>query len=172
MSFVPHVSTDTLTLLILGLCIVTGINLILVIIALSTNGSLQKKVKRWKSIHATADLENIYTETLDAVADLRKQQSDFEKEINHVREDLRRKVDTPVMRRFNAFSEVGSDLSYSVALLDENKDGVVLTSIYARQDSHTYGKPVSSGTSTYPLTQEEEVVITQSGKKERPPVHA
>jgi hypothetical protein len=46
--------------------------------------------------------------------------------------------------RFNAFSDVGSDLSYALALLNRDGDGVVLTSIYSREDTRTYGKAVSA----------------------------
>ncbi len=44
--------------------------------------------------------------------------------------------------RYNAFSDVGSDLSYALALLNRDGDGVVLSSIYSREDTRTYGKAV------------------------------
>jgi hypothetical protein len=46
--------------------------------------------------------------------------------------------------RFNAFSDVGSDLSYALALLNRDGDGVVLSSIYSREDTRTYGKSVTA----------------------------
>jgi len=45
--------------------------------------------------------------------------------------------------RYNAFSDVGSDLSYALALLSRDGDGVVLSSIYSREDTRTYGKAVT-----------------------------
>jgi hypothetical protein len=45
--------------------------------------------------------------------------------------------------RYNAMSDVGSDLSYALALLNRNGDGVVLSSLYSRTDTRTYGKPVA-----------------------------
>jgi uncharacterized protein DUF4446 len=45
--------------------------------------------------------------------------------------------------RYNAFSDVGSDLSYALALLTRDGDGVVLSSIYSREDTRTYGKAVT-----------------------------
>jgi Protein of unknown function (DUF4446) len=45
--------------------------------------------------------------------------------------------------RYNAFSDVGSDLSYALALLNRDGDGVVLSSIYSREDTRTYGKAVT-----------------------------
>ncbi|GAC1579379.1 MAG: hypothetical protein NVS3B7_13390 [Candidatus Elarobacter sp.] len=46
--------------------------------------------------------------------------------------------------RYNAFSDVGSDLSYALALLNRDGDGVVLSSLYSREDTRTYGKAVAA----------------------------
>lgn len=45
--------------------------------------------------------------------------------------------------RYNAFDDVGSDQSYALALLNRDGDGVVLTSIYSREETRTYGKAVT-----------------------------
>jgi hypothetical protein len=45
--------------------------------------------------------------------------------------------------RYNAFDDTGSELSYATALLNREGDGVVLTSIYSRTDTRTYGKAVT-----------------------------
>jgi hypothetical protein len=45
--------------------------------------------------------------------------------------------------RYNAFDDVGSDQSYALALLNGEGDGVVLTSIYSREETRTYGKAVT-----------------------------
>lgn len=44
--------------------------------------------------------------------------------------------------RYNAFEESGSELSYALALLNREGDGVVLTSMYSRTDTRTFGKAV------------------------------
>ena len=64
--------------------------------------------------------------------------------------------------RFNAFSNTGSDLSFAVALLDHHGDGVVLSSIYGRNESHAYAKPVSKGVSSYNLSDEEREAINKA----------
>ena len=68
---------------------------------------------------------------------------------------LQRAITRVGVVRFNAFRETGSDLSYAVALLDANNDGVVFSSIFGREDSRSYVKPVEDGKSKYTLTQEE-----------------
>jgi hypothetical protein len=44
--------------------------------------------------------------------------------------------------RYNSFSDVGSDLSFTLALLNREGDGVLITSIYSREETRTYGKAV------------------------------
>ncbi len=63
------------------------------------------------------------------------------------------------MVRFNPFSEVGSDQSFSVALLNGQDDGVVITSLYTREENRVYGKPIKGGISEYSLSNEEKEAI-------------
>lgn len=67
--------------------------------------------------------------------------------------------------RFNAFEDTGSDLSFAVALLDGNNDGVVISSIFGRSESRSYGKPVLGGQSVYFLTEEEKQALGKACAK-------
>lgn len=64
--------------------------------------------------------------------------------------------------RYNAFAEMGSDLSFSIALLDKFNNGFVLTSIYGREHNICYGKPIKFGKSVYPLSVEEMQAIDRA----------
>jgi len=57
--------------------------------------------------------------------------------------------------RFNAFPDVGSELSYALAVVDGKGDGFVVSSIYSREEVRTYAKAVS-GFETDKETSEEE----------------
>lgn len=156
----------------LGTAIIAIICIILAIIALTSAGNLRRRLSAWKEISSSSDLEQVFAETKHGVRELEHELESTRAHIAHLEELLQRKVSTPVMQRYNAFAEVGSDLSFSVALVDDAGDGVVLTSIYGREDSVTYGKPVVAGDSSYQLTEEEQMVISQSMGKTRPqPAH-
>lgn len=64
--------------------------------------------------------------------------------------------------RYDAFEDVGGRLSFSCALLDDDANGVVVTSINGRQDTRVYAKPIVSGTSSFSLSVEEEDAIAQA----------
>jgi hypothetical protein len=57
--------------------------------------------------------------------------------------------------RYDAFAGSGSGLSYALALLNRQGDGVVLTSIYSREDTRTFGKPVEGFKPTVAASAEE-----------------
>ena len=61
--------------------------------------------------------------------------------------------------RFNPFDDTGADLSFSLALLTDEYDGVVLTSLWGRDEVRVYAKPIRGGTSTYALSREERQAI-------------
>lgn len=61
--------------------------------------------------------------------------------------------------RYSAFKDMGSDLSFALAILDEKNNGVVLNGIYSREISNIYAKPITEGKSTYTISQEEQKAI-------------
>ena len=67
--------------------------------------------------------------------------------------------------RFAAFEDMGSDLSYAVAMLDSHNNGVVLSSIFGREDSRSYVKPIQDGQSSYTLTDEEQQALKEAMQK-------
>lgn len=61
--------------------------------------------------------------------------------------------------RFDAFEDMGGRLSFSVALLDDHGDGVIVTSINGRTETRTYAKPVTGLSSDHNLSDEEREAI-------------
>ncbi len=64
--------------------------------------------------------------------------------------------------RYDAFGDMGGHLSWSLALLDDEGDGVVLTSIHGRSDARTYAKSISSWTCEQQLSPEEDEAVAHA----------
>jgi hypothetical protein len=64
--------------------------------------------------------------------------------------------------RFNAFPDTGGDLSFAIALLDAYNNGFVISSLYGRNESRVYAKPIASGKSTYQLSDEERDALNRA----------
>ena len=67
--------------------------------------------------------------------------------------------------RYNPFSGVGGDQSFSVALLNDHNNGVVLTSLFSREGNRVYAKIVEKGVSPHVLSDEEKQAIQEAIKK-------
>ena len=64
--------------------------------------------------------------------------------------------------RYDAFTDTGGQLSWSLALLDDSGGGVLVTSIQGRNESRTYAKNVAGWASESQLSPEEEDAISQA----------
>lgn len=105
------------------------------------------------------DLHQILTGQAAAIRGLQQEVAKLQTENRQLQENVVGHLQHFGILRYNAFVEAGSDLSFSVAVLDGRKDGVVLTSLYGRQESRVYAKPLKNGISNYSLTGEEKMAI-------------
>jgi hypothetical protein len=152
--------------IIIGLCIICIIFLILIIVLFSSLNKLENRYRRFMRGTNNKNIEELVMGYLDKV-------DNAEKTCLQVKE-LYEKIDTRLtgciqktsIIRYKAFDDVGSDLSFSVALLDNNNNGVILTGIYARNESTTYAKPIDKGISRYDLSEEEIHVLNDAMNKE------
>jgi hypothetical protein len=69
--------------------------------------------------------------------------------------------------RFNPFDGTGADLSFAVALLNDRSNGVILTSLWGRDEVRVYAKPVANGDSTHPLSPEERQALELARRQRR-----
>jgi hypothetical protein len=81
------------------------------------------------------------------------------KELTATRGELRETLQHLAVVRYDAFGDTGGKLSWSMALVDDNGDGVILTSINSRADARTYAKEIKSFTSDSKLSPEEEEAL-------------
>mgnify|MGYP004448392523 FL=1 len=64
--------------------------------------------------------------------------------------------------KFNAFENIGNNLSFALTLLDGNNNGICLSSIYGRNESRVFSKPIVQGKSTVSLSQEEMASLNEA----------
>lgn len=75
---------------------------------------------------------------------------------------LRHSIQGAGMVRFRAYQDTGGDQSFSLALVDGRGDGVIISALYSREGTRVYGKPLTSWTSTYNLSDEEKQALQQA----------
>lgn len=98
---------------------------------------------------------------------LRKLEGDFRKvsqELADLKKEGRKSLQKTGIIRFNPFREAGGDQSFSIALLDADNSGFVITSLYGHDANRVYAKPITGGASSYPLSREEKEALDRAMK--------
>ncbi len=104
------------------------------------------------------DLDNYMRRVSGSEEEIRKL-SLYYKELDNKTKNCIQKVG---IYRYNAYKDTGSDLSFTVCLLDEKNNGVVFNGIYSRDMSNIYAKPIENGRSKYKVTPEEQEAINRA----------
>ncbi|HWJ66912.1 MAG TPA: DUF4446 family protein [Nocardioides sp.] len=95
----------------------------------------------------------------DKDADLPADAAGLRREVAALRAEAAGALRHLAVVRYDAFEEMGGRLSWSLALLDDAGDGVVLTSIRGRNEARTYAKSVAGWSSDQELSPEEDEAV-------------
>jgi hypothetical protein len=102
----------------------------------------------------------------EEVAALRSDLARQSQTLVRIQDDLADAIRHVAVIRYDAFADLGGRYSFSLALLDDAGDGLVLTSIHGRSETRTYFKGVRGGSSDDPLSPEEIRAIAYAQGKE------
>ena len=147
---------------IVALALIMLILIILVIVLFNSLSSMEKRYRKIMRGTNPKNLEELVISYLDKVDDAKNSAEGIKEKFNEIDSRLKGCMQHVSIIRYKAFENVGSDLSFSIALLDDNNDGVILTGIYGRNDSTTYAKPIDNGISRYDLSEEEKHVLKEA----------
>ncbi|MGZ0050035.1 DUF4446 family protein [Brevibacillus gelatini] len=149
-------------ILLLGAIALTLILLFAVILQSVRISRMRKSLNRLMTGTGGANLEEGLHRLLNQVDEVKKLQSDQQFTMNRLSQRIAAQCGRVGIIRYNAFGDVGSDLSFSLAILDDAQNGVVITSIFGREESRVYAKPIEAGSSTYHLSEEEQAAIKKA----------
>jgi len=125
-------------------------------------------IKKYKKLMRGIDNKNLEAMLLNYLDIVQKVESKVE-EIACNFSDMNGQLESCIQKvgivRYNPFEQVGSNQSFSIAMLNKKNDGIVLTGLYSRDGSAVYAKPIISMESTYPLSDEEKLAIQKAVKK-------
>lgn len=126
---------------------------------------LGRLTKQYRALMRGADKKNLEELILEQNKLLNKTILNFsiyEDRLSSMEQKVKSSLLKSSLVRFNAFHDMGGELSYALVLLNEENDGVILSSIYGRDDARTYAKRVKAGRSEHPLSSEEEVALKKA----------
>ncbi|MFT7328166.1 MAG: hypothetical protein ACI870_000346 [Crocinitomicaceae bacterium] len=125
---------------------------------------LNKRITKITGGSNAHDLESIIIENNILVKKTKDQLHNQSVRIDEIKADALSNIQNIGVIRFNPFKETGGNQSFAIALTDKEQNGVVISSLYARERVSVFAKPIVKGESEYKLTNEEKEAINQSQK--------
>ncbi len=165
MEEILNIITEIQPYLTIGLGLISILLFILIIILFSSLNKIEKRYRKFMRGTSNKNLEELVTSYLDKVDEATKQSEAIKELYDGIDNRLKECVQKVSIVRYKAFEDIGSDLSFSIALLNSNNDGVIITGIYGRNESTTYAKPIDKGISRYDLSEEEMQVLNEAINK-------
>jgi len=109
-------------------------------------------------------LEDSFVAITQDIKELRQFTKEMERYLGHVETRLKRSIQGVEAVRFNPFKGTGSggNQSFSASFVNEKGDGIVLTSMYARDRISMFAKPLKAFKSEFELSDEEKESIDKS----------
>jgi len=109
-----------------------------------------------------ADLEGVIFEQIKRLRQTEKNLAKLEEFSRYLEKMALGSIQKVGVIRFNPFRDTGGDQSFCIAFLDARNNGFTLSSLFTREGTRIYTKPITDGTSNYPLTEEEKKAIRQA----------
>jgi len=160
-NLVSYIASHEAALLLASMLLILVL-LILVVYTMVRLSTMRARYREMMRGSETEDIEGMLIQHIHEVEQVAATNAHILEENELIRQFLRKTLVRTAMVRFRAFEDMGGDLSYAVAMLDANNDGVIFSSIFARADSRSYIKPIKNGSSEYPLTDEEKGVLREA----------
>ena len=123
--------------------------------------STEKRLKRFFIGKKAKDLEDTIIELEKEIAKLNIAKEKIEEKLLVISNKTKQSIRGLETIRFNPFSDQGSNHSFAIAMLNEDGDGVVLSSLYARDRMSVFAKPIKNNKSEYELSNEEKEVLSK-----------
>ena len=148
--------------ILLILLILILILLIMVIVMLNKISKLNKRCNSFMKGKAGKSLEQDIVRLYEDNQLLKDGMNENKRNIRSISKQLTKAFQKIGIVRYNAFQTMGGNLSYSLALLDENDDGFILNTIHSTEGCYSYTKDIVNGTCNITLSPEEQKAITMA----------
>ncbi len=153
-----------LSILLIVMLAAILISWIIAIIALTKYSNLDKKYKKFMGGNDAKALES-HLMTLISLNDENCEQiEEIKGEIQNLYRKQQYNFQKIGMIKYDAFKEMGGNLSFALTLLDENNNGFIINSVHNIHSSYCYAKEVKDGKCNINLSEEEQIALDKALK--------
>ena len=154
-------SVETLYVLI-GIAVLLIISIVLSIVAIAKSSSMKKKYNMMMEGSEGKSIEQIIKAYTDDVKLLKETYTDNTDAIKDIYEKMQYTFHKIGIVKYNAFKGMGGNLSFVIALLDDNNSGFILNSVHSREGCYLYMKDVEKGSTDVLLGAEEKEALERA----------
>ncbi|MBO4779097.1 MAG: DUF4446 family protein [Selenomonadaceae bacterium] len=136
----------------------------LIINLYSELSTIKTRYKRMMTGAEGGSIEHMLAKHTSDVNNVVDEQLKMQNKISSLEDIANRSLSRVAVIHFDAFEKTGHNLSWCLALLDRNNNGVVISSICGQESERSYAKPIEDGraSSGFKLTNEEEQALRQA----------
>ena len=164
-SLLDFVKTDdfliVMFILVIIFIVLTIVNIIMII------NANRKYLRFMKKLGNGSNLDEMLKEYLRDVKEIKQDNTEIKAYYTKLDHDIDCCIQKIGLVRYNAFKDVGSDLSFAIALLDRNDNGVIFNGLYGSESSNIFAKPIKGGISKYQLSEEEKNALEIAEQEKR-----
>jgi hypothetical protein len=123
---------------------------------------LELRLKRLFKGAKARNLEEMIVLVGKKINKIEETQEKIDKHLIVIDDRLNKSIRNVKTIRFNPFVDAGGNQSFAISFINDEGDGVILSSLYARDRMSIFAKPIASGKSPFELTEEEREVLEKS----------
>ncbi len=138
--------------------IISGIVLLILIWIIITEYRFRKFFAGTKA----KNLEEVMLTLGEQMKDIKDVEIAINKHLVNVDKRLDKSIRSIETIRFNPFLDAGGNQSFAISFLNDEGDGVIISSLYARDRMSIFAKPIIKGKSEFELSEEEKEVLEKS----------
>lgn len=135
--------------------------IVAILFLLAWVGYLEWRLRRLLSGKNGASLEEAIITLAENVKQTDQTNEEIQVHLIRMEERLQKSVQQVKTVRFNPFSDQGGNYSFAISLLDEHGDGAVISTLYSRDKTSVYAKPIKNRQSEYELSAEEKQALVK-----------
>ena len=150
------IGTDVVVIILIALII---FQFILIFTIISKYNKLNSRLSKFTQGKDAENLEQVIIKRFSEIRQVVKNEKKQNKDLEAINNKFLSTFCKIGLVKYDAFKEMSGKLSFSLALLTENHDGIIITSLHSREGCFTYCKEVTNEESFYILSEEERIAL-------------
>lgn len=162
LEYVYQVTGIDTAYILAGMLLLLLILLILIIVALCKLKKLRRKLDRYMRGKDAESLEETILSCIEKAEKVDQMNHILREDIIGLRKNQKITFQKMGMVKYNAFREMSGDLSFALALLDQENNGFLINSVYGNEGGYSYIKEIKNGESEILLSEDEQKALDKA----------